>query len=75
MSALGTPVLNGYTVTWDVTTGEWVARSDSFSTVLRGKDQAELDAARWKHVVQLADELSQIIRDAAARGYSPPPRT
>lgn len=70
-----TPVLSGYTVTWDVTTGQWAARSDTFGTVLRGKDQAELDAARWRLVMSLADELAQILRDAPGRGYSPPPRT
>lgn len=67
----GTPILNGYAVTWDVTTGEWVARSNSSDTVLRGKNQA---AVRWDLVVSLADELSQIIRYAPQHGYSPPPR-
>lgn len=70
----GKPFLNGYTVEWDITTGEWVARSDSADTVLRGKNQAELDAARWNLVVSLADNLSQILREAPERGYSPPPR-
>jgi hypothetical protein len=34
----GTPILNGYTVTWDVTIGEWVARSNSSDTILHGKN-------------------------------------
>jgi hypothetical protein len=68
----GTPILNGYTVTWDVTIGEWVARSNSSDTTLHGRNQAELDAARWELVVGLADELSQILREAPECGYSPP---
>jgi hypothetical protein len=74
-SVFGKPFLNGYSVEWDVTTGKWVARSNSSDTVLRGKDQAELDKARWTLVVSLADQLSQIIRYAPQHGYSPPPRT
>lgn len=71
--ALGEPFLNGYTTTYDAETGEWVAASNSSDTVLRGKNQAELDAARWDLVVRLADELSAILRYAPAHGYSPPP--
>jgi hypothetical protein len=74
-SGFDRPFLNGYTVEWSVATGEWVPRSDSSDSVLRGKDQAELDAARWSLVVTLADKLSQIIRHAPQHGYSPPPRT
>jgi len=70
----GTPFLNGYTVDWSVATAEWVATSDSSDTVLRGKDQAELDQTRWHLVVSLADELSQVLRNAPERGYSPRPR-
>jgi hypothetical protein len=71
----GKPFLNGYSVECDVTTGRWVARSNSSDTVLRGKDQAEVDKPRWTLVVSLADQLSQIIRYAPQHGYSPPPRT
>jgi hypothetical protein len=71
----GTPSLNGYTVKWSVATGEWVARSNTSDTVLRGKDQDELNAARWRLIVSLADELQQILREAPERGYAPPPRT
>ncbi|HEY0542014.1 MAG TPA: hypothetical protein VGD53_26855 [Actinoallomurus sp.] len=39
-----------------------------------GKDQAELDQTRWHLVVSLADELSQVLRNAPERGYSPRPR-
>jgi hypothetical protein len=74
VSTLGEPFLNGYTVTYDAATGEWVAQSNTSGTVLRGKDQAEPDRARWDLVVGLADELSQILREAPGRGYSPPPR-
>jgi hypothetical protein len=74
VSAIGTPSLNGYTVAWDADAGEWVARSNSSDTVLRGKNQGELDAARWRLVMTLADELSEIIRAAPEHGYSPPPR-
>lgn len=44
-------------------------------TVLRGKYQAELDAAHWDFIIGLADELSQILHKATGRGYSLPPRT
>jgi hypothetical protein len=74
MGPLGEPFLNGYTTTYDSATGEWVARSNSSGTVLRGKDQAGLDEARWDLIMSLADELAAIIRAAPARGYSPPPR-
>jgi hypothetical protein len=74
-SVFGKPFLNGYSVEWDVTTGTWVARSKSSDTVLRGKDQAVLDKARWTLVVSLAEQLSQIIRYAPQHGCSPPPRT
>jgi hypothetical protein len=70
----GTPFLNGYTTEWDVTIGKWVATSDTYGTVLHGKDQAELDTALRAHVLELADELSAILRAAPEHGYSPPPR-
>lgn len=73
--AFGTPFLNGYTVTWDAGAGEWEARSATSDTVLRGKNQAELDAARWRLVVGLADELRAVIDAAPGLGYSPPPRS
>jgi hypothetical protein len=72
--AFGRPTLNGYTVEWSVATGEWVATSDTYGTELRGKDQAELDAARWTLVNRLADELQQqLLKTAPLFGYSPPP--
>jgi hypothetical protein len=70
--ALGTPFLNGYTVTWDAGAGEWVACSNTSDTVLRGKNQAELDTARWRLVVGLAEELRAVIDAAPGLGYSPP---
>jgi hypothetical protein len=75
MGPFGAPFLNGYTVGWDVTRGEWAARSNSSGTVLYGKDQAELDQARWDLIMSLADELIAIVRAAPAHGYSPPPST
>lgn len=72
--AFGTPFLNGYTTSWDVTIGKWVAISDTYGTVLHGVDQAELDKALRAHVLALADELSAILRAAPEHGYSPPPR-
>jgi hypothetical protein len=69
------PILPGYSVRWDVQAGRWAATSDRFGTVLRGANQDELNEARWNLVLHLADELQQILRQAPARGYSPPPRT
>lgn len=74
-SGFNTPVLPGYTVRRDEEAGEWVARSDSFGTELRGKDQRALEQARGAVVTRAAKELSQILREAPGRGYSPPPRT
>jgi hypothetical protein len=69
------PILPGYAVTWDADAREWVARSTEFETVLRGKNQAELDTARWQLALRLAEELQQIIRSAPQRCYAPAPRT
>jgi hypothetical protein len=68
----GVPILPGYTVTWDDEAGEWLARSTEFDATLRGKSQAELEAARWQLALRLAEELQQIIRHAPQHGYSPP---
>jgi hypothetical protein len=69
------PILPGYTVCWDIRSGQWAATSDRFGTVLRGANQDELNEARWNLVLHLAGELQQIIRQAPARGHFPPPRT
>jgi hypothetical protein len=74
MNALGEPFLTGYTTIWEPEGGQWVARSNSSDTVLHGKDQAQLDAARWDLIISLADELQRIIQAAPSHGYSPPPR-
>lgn len=73
MSFLGEPFLSGYTTTYDPDTGEWVARSNTRRYELRGKDQAELDQARWDLIVRLAEDLSEIINAAPMFGYSSPP--
>lgn len=73
-SGFNTPVLPGYTVRWDEAAGEWVATSDTYGTVLRGRDQRALEAARGAVVTQLADEMYQIIRAAPLFGYSPQPQ-
>lgn len=70
------PTLVGYKVKWDRKAGEWVAtREDDPKTVLRGKDQAALELARWQLVMRLCDELRAITNYALANGYTPPPRS
>lgn len=69
----GLPILPGYEVEWDEAGQEFVATNSERGTVLRGKDQAELNAARGQLVNRLADDIMQMIREAPGRGYSPPP--
>lgn len=71
----GVPVLTGYRVEWDDAGKEWVATHETLGTILRGKDQAELTAARNRGVVKAANELLELGRYAARSGYSPPPRS
>jgi hypothetical protein len=71
-SGMNTPVLPGYTVTWDDDRRQWAASSNTDDTVLYGVDQQELELARKRLVTRLADDLNQMIREAPGRGYSPP---
>jgi len=73
--AFGVPILTSYRVEWDDDGGEWVATHERLGTILRGKDQAELTAARNRGVVKAANELLEIGRYAQANGYTPPPRS
>jgi hypothetical protein len=73
-SAMNTPILPGYTVSWDRDAKQWAARSNTTDTVLYGANQRELELARNGVVVQLADDLNQIMREAPGRGCSPPRR-
>lgn len=67
------PIMTGYTVTRDDTTGEWVATLDSNPAVqLRGRTHRALVESRWKHVCGLADELSAILRSSTWHGYPLP---
>lgn len=68
------PALSGYAIKWDDQEQTWVARSQPEGLyVLRGRDQAELDAARRRLIRRLSDELIETTNGAAERGYSPPP--
>lgn len=74
--SFGRPHLPGYLMEWDDHARQWVATWEKDSHyVLRGVNQAELEQARNRLVVDLADELRGILHDAPGRGYSPPPRT
>lgn len=74
-SGMNTPVLPGYTVGWDDKTREWVARSADGARELRGKNQRQLELARNRNVVTVAEEMRELFAYAPLHGYSPPPRT
>jgi hypothetical protein len=73
-SGMNAPSLPGWKTTWDHEQREWVLRRAGFPD-LRGRNQRELELARGRLVVAQGDELMDICRDTASRGYSPPPRT
>lgn len=56
MNELGpVPYLEHFTVKWDPLTGEWIATSPSGRFQLRGRNEAELMAERWRLCEAVAD--------------------
>jgi hypothetical protein len=71
-SGMSRPSLPGYTVKWDNVRREWAAQNDTTGTTLRGANQQELEYARNRRVLELADDLKRIFEYAAAHGNTPP---
>jgi hypothetical protein len=61
------PVMEGFRVERDPLTDEWVATSPSATYKIRGRSQAELNAARW----ELYGHLIEQFRMAAAELFPP----
>lgn len=74
-SGMDTPVLPGYEITRDDQAREWVARSIKGDRELRGRNQDELELARNRVVVDIAEDMKRMFAYAPLHGYSPPPRT
>lgn len=62
-----TPVLHGYTVNREG--DEWVARSESSTIVLRGKDQNELNAERHRVYSAELSGLRNAVAETTPSGY------
>jgi hypothetical protein len=62
------PVVEGFTVERDRSTGEWVATSSSGAFAIRGRSQAELDAARRELYVREMTAFRQVLAEVFPPG-------